>query len=214
VSTPPAEPLDVRSGYDLWAPGYDQAPNRTRDAAMARFRTWTDRFRNARVLELGCGTGLNTEHLADHARAVVALDFSEAMLERAKSRLHGRGVEFLSRDLALGLPFADANFDVVVETLVLEHLPELGPLFAEAARVLRPGGRLLLAELHPYRQLLGRQARIETADGEATLIRAFTRSVSDFVGAGLGAGFTLKAMTEDFDPSGEPRLLGLEFRLP
>ncbi|HYF22894.1 MAG TPA: class I SAM-dependent methyltransferase [Caulobacteraceae bacterium] len=202
----------VREGYDRWAPTYDAQPNRTRDAAFARFRAWTPHFAGGRALELGCGTGLNTEHLAAHAASATALDFSDGMLAQAERRLAGRGVGFLRHDLAQPLPFPDGAFDCVVETLVLEHLPELASLFAEVRRVLAPEGRFLLSELHPYRQLLGKQARIDTGDGAPVLVQAYARRVSDFVNAALEAGFELLSLDEDQDPSGEPRLLSLALR--
>ncbi|MFM8304448.1 MAG: class I SAM-dependent methyltransferase [Actinomycetota bacterium] len=97
----------------------------------------------ARVLDLGAGTGVVASVAADTAGAsgsVVALDPSAALL----AQVHHRGVDIVAGSTP-GLPFADASFDVVTASLVLGHLddPRLG--LADAARVLRPGGRLGLA---------------------------------------------------------------------
>jgi ubiquinone/menaquinone biosynthesis C-methylase UbiE len=98
------------------------------------------------VLDLGCGTGRLTIALAGRARSVSGLDMSPAMLAAARGKLAARG---LTADLREGdmvsLPFPDASFDAVVSMLTLMHVPrqDRQQVFAEAARVLRPGGRLL-----------------------------------------------------------------------
>ena len=90
-------------------------------------------------------------------------------------------------------PVADAAVDVVVGNLVLEHVADLAPVYAEAVRVLRPGGQLLLCELHPERQRRGGQAHFtDAATGVTTHVPAFRHTVSEFVGGGLAAGLALR----------------------
>ena len=99
----------------------------------------------ARVLELGCGTGLILERVAEVAKEAVGIDLSEGMAERAKER--GLDVHIGS---VCDLPFDDDEFDVTYSFKVLAHVPDIGAALREAARVTRPGGHLLLEFYNPW----------------------------------------------------------------
>ncbi len=94
------------------------------------------------VLEVGCGTGLVLERLADVARHATGVDLSPGMLAKA----HARGLDVREGD-ATALPFPDASFDVTCSFKVLAHVPDLARALAEMARVTRPGG-FVVAELY------------------------------------------------------------------
>jgi SAM-dependent methyltransferase len=95
----------------------------------------------ARVLEVGSGLGLFADRLVrELASGVVAVDLSPRMVELARSR----GIEARVADVQ-DLPYADAEFDVVVANWVLYHVPDLDLALREVARVLRPDGRLVAA---------------------------------------------------------------------
>ncbi|MFD5429142.1 class I SAM-dependent methyltransferase [Streptomyces sp. NPDC127084] len=97
------------------------------------------------VLDLGSGTGRVAEHIASSTRRVIAVDRSAGMLEYArKSFPPERGVA-LRADIR-DLPIEDGVIDGVVCSGVLHHLPEWRRALREAARVLRPGGRLIIRE--------------------------------------------------------------------
>lgn len=98
-----------------------------------------------RVLDSGCGRGMYTPFLWEHARLVVGLDFSEDHL-RTMLRRHGHQplVQFL-RASAEALPFRDASFDFILCTEVLEHLRDDRQALTEVARVLVPGGRAVIS---------------------------------------------------------------------
>ena len=99
-----------------------------------------------RVLDLGCRSGALTSHyLAGNAIVGVDVD-REALAEAAKL-----GIETLFADLDEALPFADASFDVVIVAEILEHLQFPARLVEEAARVLRPGGRIVGSVPNGYR---------------------------------------------------------------
>ena len=201
----------IRAAYDRWAAQYDTDENATRDLNARRLREQTFLRPDDVVLELGCGTGLNTEWLARHAGRVVAVDISTKMLARARRRLAGAPVTLRKMDVTEPWPFGDSAFDAVVVTLVLEHVERLDPVFRKAHRVLRPGGIFYLSELHPYRQLGGTQANFEhEASGETVTIKAFTHPISAFVNAGNDAGFTVRRMGEWHGPDDDvPRLLSM-----
>ncbi|HEX3869004.1 MAG TPA: class I SAM-dependent methyltransferase, partial [Pirellulales bacterium] len=103
------------------------------------------------ILDIGSGAGQIAQHLlrfSDPGTRVTCTDLSARMLRRARHRLSRQdlpldAVRFLAADLA-SLPFESGSFDCVTCGYVLEHLPDPRPGLAEIARVLRPGGRLLL----------------------------------------------------------------------
>lgn len=203
--------MSIRQAYDRWAGQYDDNDNRTRDLNMQCLRRASLPLAGARVFEAGCGTGLNTEYLAAQAGQVVAMDFSEAMLERARQRVEQPTVRFGVGDVTQRWPADDSACNLIVITLVLEHVEPLGPVFEQARRVLSDGGLLYIAELHPYRQLAGRQARF-TPEGSETeeLVPAWKHSVSEYVSEGLRAGFGLQRIAEPGHENDEvPRLLQL-----
>jgi SAM-dependent methyltransferase len=98
------------------------------------------------ILDAGCGNGRYTRYLlrnADTDARITAFDLSPKMLRRARARLGSTRVTHVAADLTR-LPYANASFDAIVCGWVLEHLPDPRPGLAELARVLRPGGKLLL----------------------------------------------------------------------
>lgn len=170
------------------------------------------------VVEIGCGTGRNTQWLALHATTVLALDFSEGMLRQARDRVQSPNVQFKQHDIRAAWPVEDASADLVIAMLVMEHIEHLDPIFAESARSLRRGGELFACELHPMRQMLGRQAEFTNPEtGEGERVPAFLHDVSEYVNAGLASRFELMNMGEwrdaDTARSNPPRLLTVQFRL-
>ncbi|MGD9719591.1 MAG: class I SAM-dependent methyltransferase [Pirellulales bacterium] len=98
------------------------------------------------ILDVGSGAGQIAKHLlryADQDAAITCCDLSPEMLCRARTRLRSSVPRFVAADLCR-LPFADGSFDCVTCGYVLEHLPEARLGLAELARVLQPGGRMLL----------------------------------------------------------------------
>ena len=110
--------------------------------------------------DLGCGTGQVSAALAPFVARVVAVDASAAMLQAAKRRLHGvSNVELRRGDLE-ALPIDEARLDAAALMLVLHHVADPGRALAEVARVLEPGGRVVVVDMLPhdresYRQQMG-----------------------------------------------------------
>jgi ubiquinone/menaquinone biosynthesis C-methylase UbiE len=99
-----------------------------------------------RILDAGCGNGRYSKFLlceADADALITGFDYSQQMLQRARKRLRNDRVTHVAADLTR-LPYPDAGFDAIVCGWVLEHLPDPRPGLRELARVLRPGGKLLL----------------------------------------------------------------------
>jgi ArsR family transcriptional regulator len=106
------------------------------------------------VADLGCGDGYLTLEAARWARSVVAVDRSDAVLERAKelaARRQVTNVRWKKGDLAR-LPLPDASVDVALLSQALHHASDPGRAVAEAVRILRPAGRLLALDLREHDQ--------------------------------------------------------------
>ncbi len=110
--------------------------------------------------DLGCGTGQVTAALAPFVTKVLAIDRSGEMLQAARRRLKDcQNVEIRRGELE-SLPISDGTLDAATLLLVLHHLPDPAEVLAEASRVVKPGGRLLICDMLPhdheeYRQQMG-----------------------------------------------------------
>ncbi|MBV8485945.1 MAG: class I SAM-dependent methyltransferase [Verrucomicrobia bacterium] len=104
----------------------------------------------ARVLDIACGTGNVTIPLARRGAMVTGLDMAPNLLEEARARAAREGLRIrLDEGFAETLPYPDASFDVLVSMFGIMFSPLLATVVSEMARVLRPGGRLALANWTP-----------------------------------------------------------------
>ncbi|WP_428487194.1 metalloregulator ArsR/SmtB family transcription factor [Rhodopila sp.] len=130
-----------------------------------------------RLLDIGTGTGRVLELLAPHVRQALGVDASKAMLALARVRLAGPDFTHCAVRLAdmYRLPLPDRSYDIVVLQMVLHHAEDPALVLAEAARVLRPGGRLLLIDLaaHDRQELTARLAHRWSGFSDETVNRLF-----------------------------------------
>lgn len=194
---PKPDTTAIRSGYDRWAEIYDHDLNPLVALEEPIVREAIGDVGGLSVLDLGCGTGRHALWLAAAGASVTAVDFSEGMLNEARRKPGASGVRFLVHDLHLPLPFEAGAFDRIVSGLVLEHLSDLGFVFGEARRVLKPGGRAVVSAMHPAMFLKGAQARFtDPESGEKVQPGSVPHSLGDFVMAALRAGFAPEAIGE------------------
>jgi SAM-dependent methyltransferase len=183
------------SAYDQWAAFYDRYPNPTIQMDERFFPPFYAEVAGRRVLELGCGTGRHTARLLALGARVTGLDQSPGMLAEARARLPA-GTELIEGDFfAAGLP--GGAFDALVESLVLEHLPDLAAFFARASELLKPSASIYLSELHPARLAAGTKAHFkDPASGEEITTASFAHPAAAFSGAAAAHGFRLVRTAE------------------
>jgi ubiquinone/menaquinone biosynthesis C-methylase UbiE len=128
----------VRNSYNLWADQYDTNHNPTRDLEKQAIQEILQQITFSSCLEAGCGTGKNTAWLQHHSEELLAVDLSEEMLQIARNKIQDEKVTFRKDDLKQPWEFTDRKFDLVVFSLVLEHIENLERIFAEAAKILIP----------------------------------------------------------------------------
>ncbi|MFO0748528.1 MAG: metalloregulator ArsR/SmtB family transcription factor [Myxococcota bacterium] len=102
------------------------------------------------IADLGCGTGETLARLAPFCRELIGVDREPSMVATARQRLAESPHVTVHEAPLEALPLADASVDLALVALVLHHLPEPGPAVAEAARILRPEGRLVIVDMQPH----------------------------------------------------------------
>ncbi len=172
------------------------------------------------VLEVGCGSAPCSRWLAEQGARVVGLDLSAGMLRYAAAAGEATGLSVpLIRANAERLPFASGSFDIACSAFgAVPFVADVGELFADVARVLRPGGSWVFAVTHPMRWIFpddpgpdglrvtgsyfDRTPYVEVdSDGRATYVEHH-RTLGDLVRALNGAGFTLLDLVEPEWPDG------------
>ena len=190
--------MDTRKAYNTWASQYDTNNNKTRDLEGQALRVLLATIPFDNVLEIGCGTGKNTEWLHRKAKEVTAIDLSDEMLARAKEKITSHKVQFKQADITFPWTFIDKQYDLVSFSLVLEHIHNLDHVFNEASRSLKPGGHVYIGELHPYKQYSGTKARFDTEEGQQ-VVECFDHHISDFIQTAKKHGLKLVDLNEFFD---------------
>jgi SAM-dependent methyltransferase len=184
--------LDTLTGYACWADTYDQPnPFFVRDERAVR--PLLDAAPVGRALDAACGTGRHAEYLAQRAHAVVGVDASPEMLARAQVRVPA--AEFQVGRLE-DLPLEDASVDLAVCALTLTHCADLGPPLKELARVVRPGGRVVLSDVHPFLVLVGSHALFRDAAGRCGFVRNLVHLPSDYLAGFAAAGLAVARCQE------------------
>ena len=198
-----ARPISTRAGYDSWAPRYDDQPNQLLEIEQPIVREILDGLPIGVVLDAACGTGRHAAYLAALGHTVIGVDSSLGMLSRAREKVP-QG-EFHQADLH-ELPLPDDSVDLVVCAVALVHVADIEGPFREFARVLRPGGHLVVSD---QRGLIGDVMFPVLFDGqdfgghegELGYLPAYAHVASDYLAAALPLGFQVLRCEEPRVPS-------------
>ena len=193
----PVEVLSTREGYDRWAEIYDGEDNALVALESEHIGSLIGDVRGLAVADIGCGTGRHSIPLAESGAKVTALDFSDAMLARARAKPGAERVVFVRHDLLQPFPLASQAFDRVLCCLVLDHIAELDALLREMGRICRANGIIVVSVIHPAMMLRGIQARfVDPASGNEIRPESATNQLSSYVMAALRAGLRIEHLSE------------------
>lgn len=151
--------LAVRDGYRLWAASYD-AENAVSDLENALVAGMTPPLAGLRLLDAGCGTGRRLR--ACGAAMATGVDLSPEMIAAGRDALDPR-VRLMVGDVR-ALPLPDAGFDLVWCRLVIGHLADSAPAYAELGRVTAAGGRVIVTDFHPAAHAAGHRRTFRHGD--------------------------------------------------
>jgi SAM-dependent methyltransferase len=184
--------VDTVDGYRIWARTYD-GPNSAFDLDEPVVTEILAPLPAGVALDAACGTGRWAAALAGRGHRVVGVDSSPDMLHRAHKRVPDG--DFRLGDLHR-LPVGDDEVDLVVCALALTHVPALDPVLAEFARVLRPGGHLVISDMHPETVARGSIPSVRDADGRPGRLVSHQHRVGDYLRAALSVGLQVRRCAE------------------
>ena len=207
--------MKTKEGYKKWAKIYDTNDNKTRDLEKKVAQT-TLKQHYPHIIELGCGTGKNTEWLLHQTENLLAVDFSEPMLDIAKQKIQSDKVTFKTADITQTWGFVEKPANLITCSLILEHIEALAPVFKQIHQNLLPQGQFYLCEYHPFKQYMGNRANFEMGSIIIELER-YIHHVSEYLHVAQNQGFKCLSLQEHFDDNDTkniPRLLSLLFEKP
>ncbi|MFL6075493.1 MAG: class I SAM-dependent methyltransferase [Mycobacteriales bacterium] len=187
------ERLTTVDGYEVWSRTYDDGIDWAAEYEEPQVKAIIDPLPAGDVLDAACGTGRWSEYLAAQGHRVIGVDSSPDMLVRARARVPAG--EFRQGDLQ-HLPLDDGSVDLVVCALALTHVPELEPVLAEFARVLRPGGHAAISDMHDTTMARTGGAKAVLPDGRLGRMPSYRHTAGDYVRAALAAGFQIRGCEE------------------
>jgi SAM-dependent methyltransferase len=145
------------------------------------------------ALDAACGTGRFADFLARRGHRVIGVDSSPDMLAHARHRVPAGEFHVAELDR---LPLPSDSVDVVVCALALVHVARLEPVLAEFARVLRPGGDLVISDIHHEHVAWGSVIKARGPAGEPLIVDTFRHKLGDYLRAALGAGLEVRRCEE------------------
>jgi len=187
-------------GYGLWSRTYD-GPNSAFAFDEPVIKEILDQLPAGPSLDAACGTGRIADLLSQRGHQVVGVDSSPEMLDLARARVPAG--EFRLGDLTQ-LPVNDASVDLVVCCLASTHVPDLRPVMAQFARVLRPGGHLVISDIHPEQVARGSIPAVRLPDGRPGRLETYRHAIGDYLRAALAAGLQVRRCDEPLVSPTEP----------
>jgi len=186
--------VDVQHGYGEWSQTYEQDVLDEMDLRLFNKVQSVDWTAQQLILDLACGTGRIGVWLREQTTGTIdGVDITPEMLAKAQDKAVYRNLHQASVT-ETGLP--DATYDVCLQSLADEHLPDLRPLYKEVARLTKPNGYFVIVGFHPQFMMGGMPTHYDSASGEPLTIQTYVHLFSDHVKAAHEAGWSLLTMDE------------------
>jgi SAM-dependent methyltransferase len=164
-------PLDVKEIWNACGEAFDRyttaADSFSDNLERPAVKQLIEDIGGARVLDLGCGSGTYSVWFAELGADVVGLDLSQKMIALAKDKARKRGVkaDFRVADIREGLPFREAEFDMVFTGTALHYVEDIDAALKQVARVMKPEARFVASVLHPMSTALFPSFESEELEG-------------------------------------------------
>ncbi|MER7011556.1 class I SAM-dependent methyltransferase [Saccharopolyspora sp. NPDC000359] len=187
--------VDVRTGYGEWVGKYEDTVEDVMDLALLERLREPEWAAVGRAADLGCGTGRTGQWLRGKGvPSIDGVDLTPEMLALARQR--GAHDQLTEADVtATGLD--EGAYDLVVSSLVDEHLADLSPFYREAGRIAAPKAAFVLVTFHPhFIMTAGMPTHFTNDAGESVAITTNVHLISDHVTAALAAGWRLAELHE------------------
>ena len=201
----------VTDGYAEWAATYDDPGNPVLLAEEPVVQRILARYPVGTALDAACGTGRHTKYLVSLGHEVTGVDATPEMLELAAAKVPD--AEFETAELT-AIPCDDEAFDLAVCTLALTHSHDLAPPIAELARVLRPGGHLVISDVHPFDVVLSVQGVFRRKGGGRGFVRNYVHLTSDYLNAFQQAGLSVLQCKEPLWGDAEIATIAFSEKMP
>jgi len=186
--------VDVREGYGEWVRNYEAIVQDEMDLRLFEKLQTVDWSGAQTILDLACGTGrIGTWLKTRSAAPIDGLDLTPEMLNVARSKNIYRALHVADVSNT-GLPAE--SYDICTQSLADEHMPDIKPLYQEAARLLKKGGTFVIIGFHPQFLMAGIPTHFDRESGETVTIRSYVHLLSDHVKAARAAGLSLLEMDE------------------
>ncbi|MEV0375009.1 class I SAM-dependent methyltransferase [Streptomyces sp. NPDC050636] len=185
--------LDAAAGYAAWSRVYDSLPSSYIEVEEPVVHELLDQGPVGTALDAACGTGRQTAALTARGYRTIGVDQSPEMLDRA--RVNAPDAEYRHGHLER-LPLADDSVDLAVCSLAMTHLPDLSAGVAELARVVRPGGRIVISDMHPFVISLQGQCLFVNGTDRLAFVRNHVHLPSSYLNAFISAGLSVRSCHE------------------
>ncbi|MGV9882085.1 class I SAM-dependent methyltransferase [Streptomyces sp. NPDC003006] len=189
--------LDAADGYAAWSAVYDSLPSSYIEVEEPVVHALLDRGRaggaGGTALDAACGTGRQTLALTSRGYRTIGVDQSPQMLEKARG--HAPDAEYRVGHLE-NLPLDDDSVDLAVCSLAMTHLPDLSAGISELARVVRPGGRIVISDMHPFVISLQGQCLFVHGPERLAFVRNHVHLPSRYLAAFRRSGLTVLGCDE------------------
>jgi len=186
--------LSVKEGYKEWVNTYDDSVEDEMDIRLLERIRSVNWKKITSGIDLACGTGRIGVWLKQKGVKVIdGIDFTSEMLQKAREK--GVYNNLVHGDI-LDTEFGNDSYAFSIEVLTDEHIPDLKPLYSEAARITKKDGLFIIVGYHPHFLMNGLVTHFHREGGEAVAIKSYVHLLSDHIKAAFKARLSLLEMDE------------------